>query len=106
MLEDLRGLQISGVNFLALPPLISACDSVDIHATEVGDIHIPLSDLQQDYEDEVEDEDETVKNKEEEHKEADTKIKSQRGKGKINLFKERRRNKKNLRKRNRDYSKL
>lgn len=75
-------------------------DRVDIHATEVGDISIPipLSDLDQDYQDDadtVPDERETLPDTED--------IESHRGKGKINLFKSLRRNKKNLKKKNTDY---
>ena len=76
---------------------------VDIHATEVGDISIPLSDLHEDYEDQ-DYEDETVPDEQERksHKETDSESKSQRGKGKNDFFKSRRRNKKNLRKKNKD----
>ena len=79
--------------------ITSSRDRVDIHATEVGTVSIPLADLHDDYQDEIE----TVPDNQKSHTPNDKEKKSHRGKGKNDFFRTRRRNRKNLRKKNKDY---
>ena len=87
-----------------LPNITCLPSSVDIHAT-VADINGPLAGLQEDYEAVTEVEMEEAEEEEKDEKVVETEtersMKPHRGRGKNNLFKnQRRRNKKNLRKKN------